>query len=125
MIKLDIDTAIAAHKAWLKSFHLAIDGIDGDKLLDMSVADHSHCMLGIWLDSNQPEFFEHAELYNSIKEVHVEFHQLAGEVLGHLEHGETDAALRMLDKKLTLVSEALVLLLEGLQSKCFPAPAQP
>ena len=116
MTKLDTDSAIAAHQAWLRGFHLAIDGIDGDKLLDMSVGDHGQCMLGIWLDANRHEFLERADLYNSIKTAHVEFHQLAGKVLQHLEGGEIDAAQHMLDMQLTRVSDVLVSHLEEVRA---------
>lgn len=117
MLKLDIDSAIAAHKGWFASLQAAIDGIHATQILEMTVADHSKCVLGTWLHSTAPESFEDSELFRSIQEVHIEFHQIAGAIIDLLEQGNADQALHILEKKLPLVSDALLLLLEELRRK--------
>lgn len=117
MIELDIDSAIAAHKAWFASLQAAIEGIHASQILEMSVADHSKCVLGAWLHSAAPESFQDHDLLHSIQEVHIEFHQLAGMIVDLLEKGDADNALHILEMKLPLVSDALTLLLEELRRK--------
>lgn len=116
-LELDIDSAIAAHQAWFASLRAAIDGIHAKQILEMSVADHSKCVLGAWLHSTAPVAFEDQELFRSIQEVHIEFHQIAGAIIALLEQGNADNALHILEKKLPLVSDALTLLLEELRRK--------
>lgn len=112
MLKLNVEAAIAAHKAWRASFQSAIDGIDAEKLFDMSITDYTKCVLGTWIYANQQESFEELEIFRAIKEVHVEFHQLAGRIFDCLEKGQADAAQLLLENQFVLVSDALILLLE-------------
>ncbi len=65
---MDIDAAIAAHKAWRSRFCIAIEGIDADKLDDLSVTDHTSCVLGTWLYSPKQQECLNLSVFRDILE---------------------------------------------------------
>ncbi len=117
MIKLnfDIDSAIGAHSAWRQYFEAAIEGIDGDKLTDPALYDHTRCVLGAWLHSPEQQPLERLPVFKGLIECHEDFHLLAEKVVSHLHRGDVDAAQAVLCNQFTLASNTLVAHLEELR----------
>jgi hypothetical protein len=109
---MDIDAAIAAHKAWRSRFCIAIEGIDADKLNDLSVMDHTSCVLGTWLYSPKQQECLNLSVFRDILETHKDFHQTASQIIGLLGDAKVDEAQHALDSHFAEVSTTLILLLE-------------
>lgn len=109
---MDIDAAIAAHKAWRTRFSSAIQGIDADKLKDLSVTDHTTCVLGTWLYSPKQQECLNLSVFRDILKTHQDFHQAANQIIGLLEEAKADEAQHALDSHFAKISTTLILLLE-------------
>jgi hypothetical protein len=108
MTNLDIDAAIAAHIAWGNTFKTAIEGIDADKLNDLSVANDAGCVLGSWLSAPQQQAHAATDLFATVIKTHKDFHALADQIVGLLEHGEVDEAQRLLDNEFTEATDRII-----------------
>ena len=109
---MDIDAAIAAHKAWRTRFSSAIHGIDADKLKDLSVTDHTTCVLGTWLYSPKQQECLNLSIFRDILKVHQDFHQSTSQIIRLLEEAQVDEAQHALDSNFDKISTTLILLLE-------------
>lgn len=123
-LALVIEQAIAAHKAWMHAFERAIEGIDADRLAQMSVADQTACGLGRWLHAVEQDALDRYAVFRSIRSVHVDFHRYASAILDDLAAGDVDGAQHLLLSRLRFTSRLLVLLLEQFREPATePGPA--
>lgn len=109
---MDIDAAIAAHKAWRTRFAGAIHGIDAEKLRDLSVTDHTSCVLGTWLYSPKQQECLNLSVFRDILKTHQDFHKAASQIIELLEEAKVDEAQRTLESRFSDISTTLILQLE-------------
>lgn len=90
MSSIDIDSAIAAHRAWSSRLSFYLDGISEDVVTVERVGDFTACVLGRWLYGSGEDYKSFVQ-YHELLEVHKQFHLVAAEVvrLHHLGDDET------------------------------------
>lgn len=121
---MDIDAAIAAHKAWRMHFSNVVQGIDAVGLNDLAVADHTVCVLGTWLDAPQQQEFHNLSVFRDILEVHRNFHEAARQIVDLLGNANVDAARDALGRDFNTISMRLILMLEEFKELAPGLPAK-
>ena len=114
MPSLDIDTAIAAHTAWIKRLRFFMDGIsDGQMNIDQ-VGDDTRCALGSWLYGAGSDY-DLLKQYHELVTVHREFHRVAAEVVEAHQRGDEAIAERLYADRFMGLSRDIVALLNELR----------
>ncbi|MCA0041901.1 CZB domain-containing protein [Celeribacter litoreus] len=75
---MDVNTAMAAHKAWLQKFRVAID--ERQELDADTICLDNKCELGQWLHGDAKDQFGGHAFYEDTVDVHAKFHLQAAEV---------------------------------------------
>lgn len=117
---LQLETAIAAHKAWCDKLELTLRGQNPEEY-DPAIVGADHlCVLGKWLYSDG-QFLDKYEEYEILRQAHAQFHECAGQILHNHKKGYLMEAIHALRHELVDLSEkvqiALVSLLEKVQSE--------
>ena len=89
-----IDKAISAHKEWKIRLENAINAGRSDFSPAIVKTDNA-CEFGKWLYSLSPSDRSGLD-YNTVKNLHAEFHQIAGEILQLAISGRKEDALKNL-----------------------------
>lgn len=95
---LNFRTAIEAHQKWKYRLRAVIDGTSEETLQPEMVARDDQCVLGKWIHGPGGQQFGHDHQFKGLKEWHAHFHVCAGHVLSLAQAGETEAALKDLNK---------------------------
>lgn len=110
MSSVEIDSGIAAHKAWISRLRLYLDGISSDDISIAAAGDFTKCALGQWLygPGQQYELFLQ---FHELVETHKNFHDVAAEIVHRHRAGDLEGASRLLDVDLVGLSDKIVKLL--------------
>lgn len=114
MLSIDIDAAIAAHKAWRGHLRFFLDGISNKTFTIESVRDHTACALGQWLYGPGADYNLFTQ-YSDLKEVHRLFHETAAEITRLHQAGDSERAETLLADEFTTYSRRVIELLELLK----------
>ncbi|HLP14740.1 MAG TPA: CZB domain-containing protein [Bacteroidota bacterium] len=89
-----IDTALSAHAQWKSRLQNAIDAGSSEFKADVVTRDNA-CQFGQWLYGLTGDDVK-SDDYSKVKNLHTEFHKIAGEILALALSGKKDQALKML-----------------------------
>jgi hypothetical protein len=88
-IKRDIEYAIYIHGVWKTQFR---NFLSGRAPMDMSVVGQAHaCKLGQWLDDEARRMLS-PEDHAAACQLHVQFHEIAGEIVHNIKQKDFAAA---------------------------------
>lgn len=94
----DGKTAIDAHAKWKERLQDYITGRSQDDITMESAMRDDLCSLGIWLQGEGRQHYQHAPGFEALRQAHTRFHHCAGEVLAMAAKGRPDQALAMLEE---------------------------
>ena len=114
MLSIDIDAAIAAHKAWRGHLRYFLDDISNKTFTIESARDHTACALGQWLYGPGANYSLFTQ-YSDLMEVHRLFHETAAEITRLHQAGDNERAETMLAEEFTVYSHRVIELLELLK----------
>ena len=86
-----IDKAVMAHKEWKQRLEYAIRSGKSDFSPEIVKTDNA-CEFGRWLNS-LPDSEKITADYKTVKELHAEFHKVAGDILQLALSGKRDEAI--------------------------------
>ncbi|MGZ8216135.1 CZB domain-containing protein [Methylomagnum sp.] len=81
-----------------RQLRAVIDGTSEETLLPEAVSRDDQCVLGKWIHGTGSEQFGHDHQFSRLKHQHAHFHVCAGRVLTLAQTGQTEAALKELNK---------------------------
>ncbi len=109
-----IDSAIMAHRSWVARFKTAFKGNNTEVFDPLRANDAESCELGRWLASGRSSALLGEENWQSIKGIHVKFHETACQIAVLLNQGETFQDTQALIERFDELSKQLVkLLMQG------------
>lgn len=94
---LNFQQVIEAHQNWKNRLQNCIDGTSEEKLDPDTVCRDDKCMLGMWIYADGKEYFGHNPLYAEMKDIHAQFHVVAGDVVKKKLGGDMEGAKAMLN----------------------------
>ena len=112
MKKTEIEDAIAAHRAWIELFRLAISSSDAQKIDVAAAADFTHCGLGGWLSANKGMLLNPP--FCDLKTQHIAFHFAAATVARLINEGADKEAISIAVEKVNGLSEHIIAVLQRL-----------
>lgn len=95
---LNFRTAIEAHQKWKIRLRAVIDGTSEETLLPEVVSRDDQCVLGKWIHGTGGQQFGEDHQFKRLQHWHAHFHVCAGHVLTLAQSGETEAAMKDLNK---------------------------
>jgi hypothetical protein len=110
----DFDTAVAAHKVWLRHLEFFMDGIEPDRIDLDTAGDAGLCSLGQWLDGSGRQY-ESLPHFARLVAVHREFHQVAGEIVRYVREDRIAEADLLLKGRMSELSANIVSLIEAMK----------
>lgn len=114
MANIDIESAIAAHKAWSGRIRDVIEGKGKKDTSVNDVQDHTACVLGRYLYGVGQEYSLFNE-YHKLLDTHQQFHEVATSVLQLHEAGDDAQARFLLDSKFQELTDRVIYLLNELK----------
>ena len=106
-VKEEIDLAIQSHEQWKKTLQQAVDtGVC--RTPPDEIREDGNCQFGKWLYSRFDDFDQSAPHFNTVVNLHAEFHQEAAEVLKMAMHGRRPQARERLQGPYREISEKLI-----------------
>jgi hypothetical protein len=112
----DFDTAIAAHKVWLRHLEFFMDGIEPDRVDLETAGDSGLCSLGQWLEGSGRQF-ESLPHFARLVVVHREFHHVAAEIVRYVRENRSAEADALLKGRLSELSSDIVTLVESMKKE--------
>ena len=112
---MDFDKEIEQHTLWRAMVESLFNKSAKDFALTSVISDDHHCQLGKWLHSKDSEPYSNNAVFESLCEVHKEFHLTAGAILSSFKRNDVDKALA-LESKFYLLSEEVINCLNELKS---------
>ncbi len=107
----EVDQAVGAHGAWKSRLKQAIDSGKIDTPI-ATIQSNNQCQFGKWLyGSNLPASTKSSPQYQTIAELHTQFHKLAAHVAELAASGKKDKATEAMapDSEFAKVSSKLVM----------------
>ena len=113
----DIEQAISAHRQWMAQLRQAVfDALSGIDV--QSIRADSNCEFGKWLHgpslSSDEQLTDH---YLEVRQLHAEFHELAGKIVELAAAGQVAEAYTLLYGEYITLSGRLILAMRAWQAK--------
>jgi len=113
----DIEQAISAHRQWMAQLRQAVfDALSGIDV--QSIRADNNCEFGKWLHgpslSSDEQLTDH---YLEVRQLHVEFHELAGRIVELAAAGQVAESYTLLYGEYITLSGRLILAMRAWQSK--------
>ncbi len=112
-LSLELESAKAAHLAWLGKLRVFLDG--GDNLALDEAVSHHNCALGKWYFGEGMKKYGHLSEMRALEQPHEELHELIRNIIELKNAGRRDEAEAALDK-IAPLSEKIVGLLERIET---------
>lgn len=103
---MDFLKIINAHIMWKQKLQAYIQGTSPEHLDASVIARDDQCMMGQWI-YGEGKLFEGTPPYEQVRSEHARFHQLAAEVVRHVDHGDRDQAVTLLHGDYAKISQVL------------------
>lgn len=99
--------AIQAHTSWKLRLTRYIHG-ESQEILDPELIESDrHCALGQWIHANETAH-EGNTTFTELRNEHIQFHQLAGNIVRLIDAGYADEADKMLHEEYSLISHRVI-----------------
>lgn len=112
----DFDTAVAAHKVWLRHLEFFMDGIEPDRVDLDTAGDAGLCSLGQWLDGSGRQYGSLPHFARLVA-VHREFHHIAAEIVRYVREERIAEADVLLKGRMSELSAEIVSLIEAMKKE--------
>jgi hypothetical protein len=96
--ELDVFTAIQSHVQWKLRLLSYIEGTSEEVLEPEVVGSDNLCALGKWIYSHGAEHYGDHPKFQSLKDIHAEFHTYASDVVRAVHSGDKEHALHLLQQ---------------------------
>ena len=121
--EVDFDGIVDAHKQWSKKLRRAVEGRSAPQ--DPAVVSRDdQCALGAWIYGAGRTLLTDST-HATLRTKHAQFHQCAGDVLGHVVAGERDQAECLLAERFQLLSNETVAQIRQLEQNLQSASERP
>ncbi len=80
------------------------------------ISDDHHCELGQWIYSKESEPYSQDSVFETLVEIHKEFHQIAGKIMSLFKQGEDQKAVS-LEAKFYILSDEIIDCLNELKTR--------
>ncbi|HJV89620.1 MAG TPA: CZB domain-containing protein [Holophagaceae bacterium] len=115
---MDFQEAMAAHRKWKAHLRLHIDGSSTDRMDPDLIGREDLCDLGCWIQGEGGLTMAAKPEFQTLRETHARFHQVAAEVLRLSKDGDPHGACLALDGPFYRASVAVMEALEACRAAC-------
>lgn len=117
--EINLLTAVNAHLKWKSRLQACIThGHHPEGKLDpLTVALDDQCALGIWLNGDAKKTFGRYVSYHALKDEHLKFHVLAGEVVSLVQSKNMEQAVTLMEGDYAKISRKVIHLITELNKE--------
>lgn len=104
---LSLKDAIHTHKDWTRRLDSYVRGLSNETLDYQQISPDNLCTLGSWIHNTGREQFSELDEWHTLRDLHAQFHQCAGDIILQVDRNNKDRAKDLLEGELSDLSDKL------------------